>query len=99
MLKWREEQFRRWLGSARPRTDLIPDYHLSGDTGGRGYAVLVDREVAVTRSITQLELDSSAGEIAVHYWPNPTTEPVAETSRISTRIALSAPSLRDVSAL
>ena len=71
VLTWRHERFGEWLTAGAQHVGPLPTYHLLQPAGAEALAPLMRRRYAATRSITQAEVDRSAGAVTLRYWPAP----------------------------
>lgn len=68
---WREELFEDWKKSGQEMVDRLPKFHLIQEDGREEWSPLMKRSWSATRSVTQVEIPSAEGELALRYWSNP----------------------------
>lgn len=69
VLRWRRERYDAWLARGGVFRGHLPAIHLDRPAGMEEWAVLMDRAVSSTRSITQVETTRGGAECVMRYWP------------------------------
>lgn len=68
VLAYRQSKFEQWMEAGAPHIGRIPAFHLLQPEGLREWAPLMQREHSATRSITQIETNSTRRETEMRYW-------------------------------
>jgi hypothetical protein len=68
VIAWRVEAFNDWRASGCATHGELPAIHLLQPAGRREWSPLMDRERTCTRSITQVEIASTAAIAIMRYW-------------------------------
>ena len=71
---WREERFAEWREAGCKSIDTLPAFHLLRDPKHVEWSPLMQREWAVTRSITQVCVSNGPRRVDMRYWPEPTPD-------------------------
>jgi hypothetical protein len=87
VVAWRTEAFETWLARDASFDGALPAIHLLQPAGMEAWAPLMRRHYAMTRSITQIELDWSAASAEMRYWPLPPGQQIVAPPHIA-RLAL-----------
>ena len=68
---WRDCRFQQWQDEGEEYVDTLPSFHLIREEEHEDRSPLMRRSWAATRSITQVRIDTEAGEVQLRYWPQP----------------------------
>lgn len=81
---WREEEFERWLESGCETVQGLLRFHLLQVEGEEDRSPLMRRDWSATRSVTQVSVRPTEGEVEMRYWP----EPAPTSERPAVRLSL-----------
>lgn len=84
---WRAEAFDQWLADGARFDGQIPSFNLLQPKGRAEWSPLMSRELACTRSITQVFADFASGTIEMRHWPKPASKKLGKPSVVRLEIA------------